>query len=1245
MATADAFDAYYVWLGIGAEEQPTHYYRLLDVKLFETNPDVIDTGFQRRMAYLRSIKAGDRLEQAERLKNELAEARRCLLQPQKKADYDAELKKRLSAISESAAAANSAEPLSDIETVAKQLTDCGLIDSVRLEKFVPPSAHPKDVAELAAELVKAGRLTPFQAQRVGAGKAASLILGNYTLLDELGSGGMGRVYKAEHRRMHRLVALKTLPAERVSDRGAIARFEQEVAATAKLSHPNIVAAHDADEAGGIHYFVMEYVDGTDLSALVKREGPLAPQKALDYIMQAARGLEFAHSQGIIHRDVKPANLLVDRKGVVKLLDLGLARLEGAVLQTMSLTGAGSMMGTVDYMSPEQAASTRSADARSDIYSLGCTLYYLLTARAVYDGESSVAKLVAHEEAPIPSLQLERSECPAELEYLFRRMVAKRPEDRPRSMKAVITEMERCVRGLNAPTLPRALPGGAPLDLDATLPRSNPPSPAGMAPPPLPFPMPLQRPATPAFRPVNAQGASLATRVRRSSRRVNPVWWMCGLGAFGLVILAGVIFKLSTREGTLLVEVNQPDAIVQVIDAAGMLEISQPGAQGSVKLSVVPGKHKIKVEKQGFEFYAADFEIAAGGELQIKASLSPIPVAPVATVPAKTNVATTAPSPTTIAANAITPTIPKPAATPTTSVPVSSATSSSKQNAASSPLAVVTLREGMHVIHDDGRYELVSNFSGYNFDVRNGLVARRSGSVVGLLDLTGKEVSSFPVMPPTTASSLFALPNRRWLLGDSREDKIYLTDESGAAATEIDWGPKDQSLQACNCVMIGNSLFVGGRSDYLLEIDSTNNQTKRLATAPKAFRGGSTSLARYENELVGLVEKSIVAWDRQGPPRAVWTAPETAAKLRTLTGTGRTMIFGRYGITEGKITVMLLDMQTKTVRELCDLPYPTKPPMRFYARLLRDPTDPASLAALKLPANLSATTAASSSTGSTTVDPAARAAAEAFRAELIGKRAFEFVGAKWLSGGPHTLAELRGKPVLLDFWAGWCGPCITSFPKLAALDEKYAPLGLKTIGITRRYGYDWDAATKKTTKSLDITPDKEDAATLEFIKHHGLKHPNAVMPSDELSKQYGLTSIPQYVLIDKAGMIRMIKTGSGDGNFDQLESEIQKLLEYDAKPTGTAPVAGLQPLYDSLKLSVVAPPRGPFRPGNKIAIRFALKNEGTGELTVPDGGTAHQTIGRQTAWLKQLDSDADIPALGNKPSGEDRFSLSGSAILA
>ena len=217
---------------------------------------------------------------------------------------------------------------------------------------------------------------------------------------------------------------------------------------ARLLHPNIVTAYDAGESHGVHYLVMEHVEGSDLSALVRNHGRLPVATALDYHIQAARGLEYAHSQNVIHRDIKPSNLLLDNKGRVKVLDMGLARINDMVgaydpTAEQTLTGTGEAMGTVDYMPPEQAENTKTVDERADIYSLGCTLFYLLSGRAVYGGDRTIQKLFAHREAPIPSLLAECPEVPEKLDTVFQKMVAKRPQDRYGSMTEVIAELQQC----------------------------------------------------------------------------------------------------------------------------------------------------------------------------------------------------------------------------------------------------------------------------------------------------------------------------------------------------------------------------------------------------------------------------------------------------------------------------------------------------------------------------------------------------------------------------------------------------------------------------------------------------------------------------------------------------------------------------------------------------------------------------------------------------------------------------------
>ena len=209
-------------------------------------------------------------------------------------------------------------------------------------------------------------------------------LGSYELLEEIGRGGMGIVYKARHTKLDRVVALKVLPAERVRDPEFVARFQREMQAVGRLDHQNIVRATDGGEAAGKHFLVMEYIPGVNLEELVRQRGPLAVADACELIRQAALGLQCAHEHGMVHRDVKPSNLMLTPDGQVKIFDLGLAKLRTTPSSGPEMTGTGQKMGTAGYMAPEQLADCRAVDIRADIYSLGCTLFKLLTGHAPFD---------------------------------------------------------------------------------------------------------------------------------------------------------------------------------------------------------------------------------------------------------------------------------------------------------------------------------------------------------------------------------------------------------------------------------------------------------------------------------------------------------------------------------------------------------------------------------------------------------------------------------------------------------------------------------------------------------------------------------------------------------------------------------------------------------------------------------------------------------------------------------------------
>jgi serine/threonine protein kinase len=342
----------------------------------------------------------------------------------------------------------------DRADLVRRLTESHLLTPDEIDRIGDkyPDATGKD---LASAFIEAGLLTKHQMAAIAAGKPEELRIGNYDILDRLGAGGMGTVFKARHRRMKRVVALKVLLKSLSQDTTFIQRFQREVETIAQLSHPNIVMAYDADEADIGHFLVMEFVNGHDLANVVQKQGPMSVRAAVESTLQAARGLEYAHAQNIIHRDIKPANLLRDAHGIVKITDLGLARLSADPLSNSgataaaSLTQAGGILGTADYMPPEQAVDSASIDHRADIYSLGVTLFFLLTGQTPYAASSMMATLIKHREAPIPSLVDACQGAPAELDDLFRRMLAKDPRDRQQTMTQVVTTLEATLKNLGA----------------------------------------------------------------------------------------------------------------------------------------------------------------------------------------------------------------------------------------------------------------------------------------------------------------------------------------------------------------------------------------------------------------------------------------------------------------------------------------------------------------------------------------------------------------------------------------------------------------------------------------------------------------------------------------------------------------------------------------------------------------------------------------------------------------------------
>lgn len=331
-------------------------------------------------------------------------------------------------------------PVQTVDDFLAVVRRSGLVEEAKLAPLVTAwvgHAGPPPEAMLAG-LVEAGVLTRWQIDQLLKGRYKGFTLGKYRLLKLLGAGGMSSVYLAEHATLHSKAAVKVLPLKRVEQTSYLARFEQEARLAARLNHPNIVRTFDLDTAGSVHFIAMEYVEGTDLHAKVKREGPLPVREAADYIRQAAVGLQHAHEEGLVHRDVKPANLMLDARGTIKVLDLGLALAVSGGEEDGSLTREHDekVLGTADYLAPEQATDSHLAERRSDIYALGCTLYYLLVGKAPFAQGNAAVRMQSHLNKPPPNLLEQRPDVPIAIADLYFRMLQKDPAGRPQSAQEV-----------------------------------------------------------------------------------------------------------------------------------------------------------------------------------------------------------------------------------------------------------------------------------------------------------------------------------------------------------------------------------------------------------------------------------------------------------------------------------------------------------------------------------------------------------------------------------------------------------------------------------------------------------------------------------------------------------------------------------------------------------------------------------------------------------------------------------------
>lgn len=316
-----------------------------------------------------------------------------------------------------------------------------LIEPDRLKILLSDPDFPTEQGAAAEKLIATGDLTRFQAKSLLAGKYRGFILGPYKLLDQIGKGGMGNVFLAEHPGVQKKIAIKVLAKELSNDQVAIERFAREARAASALTHPNIVRVHHLGQTGDYRYLVMEYVHGATLEQIIDRKGPFSVLQAVRIAMQAAAGLHHAHEKGFVHRDIKPENLMLTKDGQVKILDMGLTKNINKVEDSLTAQlNTNAILGTIDYLSPEQAMQSE-VDHRADIYSLGATLFTLITGHSPFEGVPARQKLMHHQSGPVPLLTNFHAEVSPELAAVVAKMMAKKPADRLASMAEVVEALK------------------------------------------------------------------------------------------------------------------------------------------------------------------------------------------------------------------------------------------------------------------------------------------------------------------------------------------------------------------------------------------------------------------------------------------------------------------------------------------------------------------------------------------------------------------------------------------------------------------------------------------------------------------------------------------------------------------------------------------------------------------------------------------------------------------------------------
>jgi serine/threonine protein kinase len=360
-------------------------------------------------------------------------------------------------------------PIASVAAFLRQIDEHGLVDAEQRPHLAELArAGPRDPRDFAREVMRRGWLTPYQINQLFQDNGAALLLGSYVVLERLGSGGMGNVFKARHQKLGRVVALKVIHRDKLDKPSVVKRFRREIRVAGQLDHPHIVHAYDAENVNGSYVLAMEYVEGSDLGKIVKESGPLPVRETCDYVRQAALGLQHASEKGLVHRDIKPSNLMLTARGdkppgspgTIKLLDLGLALVQQPLIDTSTsgpLTVAGKVVGTVDFIAPEQARDASSVDTRADIYGLGCTFYYLLTGQPPFEGATVTNKLFKHALEEPPPVEKLRPEVTPAVAAVVRKMMAKSPDDRFQTPAELAAALDDVLHGRP----PRAVPAAPP----------------------------------------------------------------------------------------------------------------------------------------------------------------------------------------------------------------------------------------------------------------------------------------------------------------------------------------------------------------------------------------------------------------------------------------------------------------------------------------------------------------------------------------------------------------------------------------------------------------------------------------------------------------------------------------------------------------------------------------------------------------------------------------------------------------